>query len=638
MMFRKLNLPILIILFTLIMLIPVMHAVAQDESVPVEGEAAPTEEIQPDAVQESILEEEPIITDAEPDITDTVPPGLLTARKCYQTYRSAMLDAAEGDTDALDRAMETLNLDDILEFTRNERGRELVVQLARIIDYSPAFDVSLIPNETDARPHELLSFPEGPITIGRDDSGAWRFTKETVEAIPEIYRSMELAGTFDTVDPSKSASELLSGGQVTKELGFRAMVPDSWKRRVLFLDIWEWLFLVLLILSGYIVYTLMRLIAGFILGFWFRSLMKNRDTRKLSTDLAKPVGLLALSLVWWLLIVKAGLHEGLSVTLLVIAKILLAFSIIWIFYRAVDIITEYIKYKSLMAGRVLDPSLAAFVSGTLKIIAFLIGVVLVLSNMGVNVTGLVAGLGIGGLAIALAAQSALENLLGSLVIFTDHPFKVGDYVVIDQLEGTVESVGFRSTRIRTFYNSIVTVPNGELAKIIIDNMGMRHLRRVKTTLAVTYGTPPEKMEAFCAGIRELIRLHPWTSKERYFVWFEDFGAASLDIRLVYHMNVQDFATEFRERHRMNLDIMRLAQHLGVEFAFPTQTIFMGKETTPPPIYPEASDIKTSLKQAINKAEEEARKIYESEMGGRHFVPDPFVFEMPDEDESMDPIR
>jgi MscS family membrane protein len=158
---------------------------------------------------------------------------------------------------------------------------------------------------------------------------------------------------------------------------------------------------------------------------------------------------------------------------------------------------------------------------------------------------------------------------------------VGDWVVIEDIEGTVEELGFRSTRIRTFYNSQVTVPNSTLVRAAVDNYGRRSYRRWKTNIGVQYDTPPEKLLAFTEGIRELVRRHPYTRKDFYQVWCNDFGDSSLNILLYIFHHVPDWATELRERERMFVDIVRLADRLGVQFAFPTRTVHLYQEEHAP---------------------------------------------------------
>ncbi|HSL84382.1 MAG TPA: mechanosensitive ion channel domain-containing protein, partial [Thermoanaerobaculia bacterium] len=133
---------------------------------------------------------------------------------------------------------------------------------------------------------------------------------------------------------------------------------------------------------------------------------------------------------------------------------------------------------------------------------------------------------------------------------------------------------FRSIRIRTFYNSLVTLPNSNLISSSVDNYGARRVRRWSTKLGIAYDTPPAKIEAFCEGIRELIRQHPATWKDSFQVWFNSFGESALEVLLYVFFEVPDWGAELAARHRLGLDILRLGEALGVEFAFPTRTVWL----------------------------------------------------------------
>jgi MscS family membrane protein len=210
----------------------------------------------------------------------------------------------------------------------------------------------------------------------------------------------------------------------------------------------------------------------------------------------------------------------------------------------------------------------------LRLVVVLVVVLFVLTWWGHPPTSVLGALGIGGLALAFAAKDTLGNFFGSITVLFDRPFGIGDWIVIGDVEGTVERVGFRSTRVRTFYNSMVTLPNSYIVNTQVDNYGARQYRRARIMLSVAYSTPPEKIDAFCEGIRELIRLHPYTRKDYYHVYFNKFAASSLDILLYTFFEVPDWGTELRERHRLFVDILTLAKKLGVEFAFPTQTVWL----------------------------------------------------------------
>ena len=255
-----------------------------------------------------------------------------------------------------------------------------------------------------------------------------------------------------------------------------------------------------------------------------------------------------------------------------IASLLGAGALVMLGFRGVDIFTDVLKRRAELTESRLDDQLVPLTNSALKIATLVIGMLFSLGNLGINITSLIAGLGLGGLAVALAAQDTFRNLLGGVTIFADRPFQVGDWVVVGNIEGTVEYVGFRSARVRTFYNSVVTVPNARMVDTYVDNMGLRQWRRYKATLGVAYHTTPDQMQAFTEGIRALIRANPSMRKDYYIVEFLDFGATSLEILVYCFITAPDWNAELRTRHVVNLDIMRLAEELGVEFAFPTQTL------------------------------------------------------------------
>ncbi len=245
-----------------------------------------------------------------------------------------------------------------------------------------------------------------------------------------------------------------------------------------------------------------------------------------------------------------------------------------------------------------DDSLVPLLRTSMRLFVMIVGILFVLQNLDVNVSSLVAGLGLGGLAIALAAQDTVRNLLGGLTIFADKPFEVGDWVVAEGIEGTVETVGFRSTRVRTFYNSLVSVPNGKLMDAGIDNMGQRRWRRYKTTLGVGYHTTPDQMQAFVEGIRAIIQANPGMRQDYYIVEFHGFGATSLDVLVYCFIDARDWTEELRTRHVLNLDIMRLAESLQVDFAFPTQTVHIAETPGQPQQLPQIPD-RTHLRMVVD---------------------------------------
>jgi MscS family membrane protein len=304
-----------------------------------------------------------------------------------------------------------------------------------------------------------------------------------------------------------------------------------------------------------------------------------------------------------------GLPEDALLVLLVAVKFLAAFSSVWAAYRLVDLLAAHLIDYAARSENKLDDVLFPLIPKTLKVFITVVGGVFIADNMNIDVTSLLAGLGLAGMAFALAAKDMVQNLFGSVTVLLDRTFSVGDWIKIDGVEGTVENIGFRSTRVRTFYNSRVTVPNSKFITASVDNMGERRYRRLSTTLGLTYETPPDKIEAFCEGIRELVRQHPFMRKDYFHIYFNGYGPSSLDILVYVFWQTPNWGTELRERHRFLLDILRLAQRLGVDFAYPTQTLYMtrpGADGAPGDELPQDG--------ALDQGRDLARGIVDSTMG------------------------
>jgi MscS family membrane protein len=200
--------------------------------------------------------------------------------------------------------------------------------------------------------------------------------------------------------------------------------------------------------------------------------------------------------------------------------------------------------------------------------------------MDVDVGSLLAGASLGGLAFTLAARDTVANLFGSVSIFTDKPFQIGDWVVVSGYEGIVEEVGMRSTRIRTFYNSLVTMPNHIIANTTVDNYGARQYKRCFATLGVTYDTSPEQLQGMCEGIRAILAANPRVRKDFYEVHFSGFGSHALEIMVYFFFETDSWSDELHQRHNVFMEIVRLAKDLNVSFAFPTQSLHVESMAEP----------------------------------------------------------
>lgn len=215
-----------------------------------------------------------------------------------------------------------------------------------------------------------------------------------------------------------------------------------------------------------------------------------------------------------------------------------------------------------------------WIKKTLVAIFVVVGALMVIQSLGYNVSTLLQGLGIGGLAFALAAQDTIANLFGSLVVATDQPFKLGEAIRVSGHTGTVEDIGLRSTKIRLADKSLVVVPNKMMATEAIVNLSRFTQRRVEVIVGLTYDTTPEQMETILADLRALLAAEDGVVKDTFDVYFTEFGASSMNIQMIYHTANPDYRKHLGLRERINLKIMRAVAARGLSMAFPTQTLIL----------------------------------------------------------------
>jgi MscS family membrane protein len=255
------------------------------------------------------------------------------------------------------------------------------------------------------------------------------------------------------------------------------------------------------------------------------------------------------------------------------SSVAFALVIFWGFWRAFGALLEHAGEVAQARGS----TIAAFmpwIRKTAMVVFTIFGVLTVLQSLGYgeNIKALVAGLGIGSLAFALAAQDSLANIFGAIVVAVDQPFRIGEVVKIGANVGAVEDIGLRSTRIRLVDKSLMTIPNKTVAAETITNLSRFTRRRFEQVISLTYSTKPEEMNAMVEEIRGIITSQPEVDAPGVMVFFRDFSASSLDIWIVYEIPSPDFQRAMRVKQRINLAIMRAVTARGLSFAFPTQTI------------------------------------------------------------------
>ncbi|WP_188208175.1 mechanosensitive ion channel family protein [Alkalibacillus aidingensis] len=225
----------------------------------------------------------------------------------------------------------------------------------------------------------------------------------------------------------------------------------------------------------------------------------------------------------------------------------------------------------------IDEILIPFLSKAIRFVVVAISLSIVLQVFGYDVSGFVAGLGLGGLAFALAAQEVIKNLFGGVVIITEKPFSIGDWIATPSVEGTVEDINFRSTLIRTFSESLVTIPNSTLSNEPITNWSEMGKRRIYFNLGVEYRTPKDKLETVVQRIRDLLENHEGVHPETIFVRFDQYNDSSLNIMLYFFTKTTVWAEYLEVKEEINFKIMEILNEEEVSIAFPTRTLYLDTE-------------------------------------------------------------
>lgn len=270
---------------------------------------------------------------------------------------------------------------------------------------------------------------------------------------------------------------------------------------------------------------------------------------------------------------------------IIVNKILGSIIIILITRGLVTLVSnsnEFITYTSDKYNINMNTVLMPTIGKLIKFLIVAFCVIQVANIWGIDINAFITGIGLSGVVVALAAKDFAANMMSGAIIFMDSPFTIGDWIKCNDLEGIVEEISFRSTRIRTFDKVLISVPNSVLANEPIFNYNKRHLRRVTMNIGVTYDTPREKIEECSREIRNMLMKSPGVDNEGIVVNFDKFNDSSLDIALYFFINEVSFDKYMITKEQVNYEIMRIIEKLNIEIAFPSQTVYIRneKESTP----------------------------------------------------------
>ncbi len=355
--------------------------------------------------------------------------------------------------------------------------------------------------------------------------------------------------------------------------------------------VWQWLALLGVIIAALVVGK----IVAFFLDRQGRWLVERRHLKApgmILRCLSRPVAMLILgaglylaaaflNLKYVIFTDAAGVEKTLAWLWTGICKTVVALAVGWAVYRLVDVLEVFLLHWTSRTRTQLDDQLVPIIRKSLRVFTVIVVAMFIAQNIFQwNIGALLAGLGIGGLAFALAAKDMLANFFGSITIFTDRPFQMGERIKIAGHDGIVDEVGFRSTRIRTLTGHLVTVPNSVVANSAVENVGRRpYIKRV-LDVTITYDTPPEKVVRAVEILRQMLdarkdRFPPDRPGQAY---FNDYNPTSLNIVVYYWFAPPEWWDYLEFTHEFNMELLKRFNEEGIEFAFPTQTLFLKGQT------------------------------------------------------------
>ncbi len=565
--------------------VPLPQAQAQSEDGP---DAQPHTEMEPEAAG-----------DAPPGDADDGDAALASPRQTVTALLEAMPDAMRGIEAPWQRVLATLYPAAVDDF-EPEALRQRAEQLHGVLQRLGEAALEQVPDAATVEQrgqtvYTMLSpdmgryawmwerlghGPDGRIELLRDDAGQWHFSRRTLDEVPALYasvRDLPPGGADDEAPPVAGEGEVEEAVAGVGEFG--SMLTNTLENT----RWWQWLALLGLIFAGLLTGKLLQTVLR---SFARRLHDKHWDVRAtIFDDAAGPANLVLLTVGLTAGLRFIYLDEPLAAFSWQVTGLLLTIATGWFLFNLVDLVD--LGLRKLTAGRdgTMERMIVPLIRKTLRIfLVIMFALVIADTFFGVNVTAWIAGLGIAGLAVSLAAQDSIKNLFGSLTVLTDRPFAVGDMITFNGSTGMVEEIGFRSTKMRLFTGAVVTIPNMKFIDGVVENVTRRQAIRRNMNITVTYDTPPHKIDQALDILRGIMAQEqvaaPFDLENRPpRIFFNEFNADSLNLLVVYWYILdpdkgQDWWAYNAHAEMVNKQVLSAFNESGIDFAFPTQTLYL----------------------------------------------------------------
>ncbi len=484
------------------------------------------------------------------------------------TPRGSLLGFIKACEDGdFERARLYLDLRSVPKLKRKEQGSILAQKLKFIIDRAIEVDEMSLANTPKGVAKDGLSNTRDLAWVIEKDSQkysfyldrmwgpkvlVWKFSKSTVKNIPELY-------------------ELYSNLKIIEYLP--AFLVEM---QMFTVQLWQW-----------IITIIFFPISGWLAKFFTKKILKliPRLSRSLSDypkknqliDLRKPIFLFVAVLLWVLLAFSLNLTLAAQKIVTAVLGTILVIALTWGLLRSIDIFTVIFQYRLEKRELYSAGSVIPLGRRLAKILLFIITTLALLRVYNVDITALLAGLGVGGIAVALAAQKSLENLFSGIALITDQPVRVGDICRFNSQLGKVEDIGLRSTRIRTLERTLITIPNREFSQMTLENLSKRDKMKFESKLGIRYETTVDQLRYYIKELRRMLVSHPQVLQDEAIrVRFDGFGEYSLNIEIFCHLNTFRWYEYLAIREDLLLRMMDITEEAGTSFAFPSRTVYQDK--------------------------------------------------------------
>jgi len=466
-------------------------------------------------------------------------------------------------------ALETLDLSFLAAHLREVEGPIMADYLRQII-YRAGFVIwQEIPNDPKrVTPlihyrHPLGSIVIEPVKGEEDEPDRWVFSAESLETAPILFNAIQDMPLAEGLGETASLTSFFRTRErirsVSPALLHRSFVLENWQWIALFLT-----FVVALAVS----WMLARVVVA---------ILKRFTHREMAIGFEWPIRVFVAGGLLLFVAARLGIGQsGLSAAGQGIAVITI-FGMIMLLYRLAGFVGGIFVERAKNTPGYVDEIVSSLATGIIKLLLVVLGIVMCADVVGLPYEGVITGLGVGGVAIAFASRDTVSNMLGGMLLMADRPFKRGDLIETDGQFAFIEDVGLRSTRLKTFDDSLMIIPNAQLSDKAIVNWGKRRRRKVAFDVGFTYDTPREKLDLFVERLKALYEEQPRADASQYYIGLKEFADSSINVEFWGYFNVYGYEAHVHARHVFIGDLIDLAKTLGLSFAFPTRTVHMAMD-------------------------------------------------------------